>query len=272
MQRWRESRFGPANGATGAGRVLRLPAPLARQVGQTLQRLGARITAASAGVLPPAVESTGLARARAALTEARQHMPGLLGMATPRPATAVVSSTPAASSAPSTLITEALVTSPEPDTRLARVEEVILQLEAERQQLRSEVAALRLIAEELRETLVRLDERALAPRPALEPAPALELETTDTVYPAGSIGVELRVSGIENAAEPEQLRSAIAAQPGVDAARIVRSRKRKARIRVCLQLPMSAAAFSSLIGRAAPAASTLPGPTPATLLLRLHPS
>src|SRR5712692_3082890 len=229
MQLWRESRSGPANGATRGARALRLPAPLARHVGQTLQRLGARITAASAGVLPPVVESTGLKRARSALAEARQHMPGLMGTAPSARATTVVPATPSASPPSTTLVSEALATIPEPDTRLARVEEVILQLEEERRQLRSEVVALRLIAEELRETLERLDERALGPPAAPAPTPVVEFGTAGSVYPAGSIGVELRVSGIEDAAEPEQLRSAIAARPGVDNARIIRSRKRKAR-------------------------------------------
>ncbi len=269
MQTWR--RRNPSAHRRAGGGLLRSPA--VHQIGLTLQRLGTRITAVSAGVHTPIGEHPGLARARVALTEARQHMPGLLGLSLATDATAVEPSAranrpAAAAEAVDTLSRAAL----EPDMRLSRVEEVILRFEDERRQLRSEVAALKLLTEELREALIIVDERrsrtlAMAAGPAFGP-PAL----TEPIYPAGSVGVEIRVSAIERAAELDQFRAALATQPEVDSVRIIRSRKRKARLRVCLRFPIGRQGFFALIGRSAPTARPALGSSPATLRLRLHPS
>jgi hypothetical protein len=270
---------------------VRLPEPVARYLGLTLQRLGARISASSSAP-QSAVAQARLNRARAALADARLHMPGLLGMAMPD----AVETSPDAEPQPAS---GALVDAssfplpveegegegaPEPDLRLARVEEVVLRLEEERRQLRAEVVALRLIAEELRETLIRLDETAAYPRPAppageqsdqeQEPAaaPSPALAPPEPVYPAGSVGIEVQISAVEDAAALERLRLAIARQPEVDSVRVVCTEKDEATLRLYLRFPMGRRAFIDLLGRAAPSAKPLSGPAPATLLLRLRPS
>jgi hypothetical protein len=144
------------------------------------------------------------------------------------------------------------------------MEAVVLRLEAERAQARAEIEALRQIAEELRETLAGLDDESFhaAGLPGVD----------DHVYPAGSIGVELRVDGLQQEIEIEQLCAALASRSDVDAVRVTRMRKRRARLRIYLRLPLGRAAYLDLLRHAAPYAVPVPGPAPGSISLQLHPS
>jgi len=280
MQPWRRSAPDPSTrpgaGAGGARPAAPVVTQITRSFGLTLQRIGARISGAPAA--PPIAsgsdgENAGLVRARAALAHARQQMPGLLGTL---PAATADSSAPAIRPAEpqneSIAVVDGAAQLFERDMRLARVEEVILQLEEERRQLRSEVATLRLLADDLRETLVRLDERGSPGPTELGAAPWDRRPLTEPLYPAGSIGVELRLSAIHHAGEVEGIRAAVASRPEVDSVRVIRSKKRKARLRVCLRLPTPRRPFLNLIRSAAPAAILVPGSSRGTVSLRLHPS
>jgi hypothetical protein len=318
MQSWQRSRSGPRRQTAGRTVTLRLPAPVARYLETSLQRLGVRITAGVPVTISSPPESPGLTRARAALADARQQMPGLLGIVpepslestpypSPRPSPnpgrggpeeveIVVESVGARCLAPATPESDTHAGEPPAlpehdraarsdiqetpsDARLARVEELVLHLEEERQQLGAEVAALRLIAEELRDTLVRLDERASWPPPATPepqqasppsaPAPLLPPEP---VFPAGSVGVDVHLSAVPDAEAVERLRLLILEQPEVDLARVLCIDKDAATLRLYLRFPLGRRAFIDLLARAAPSAKPLLGPAPASMLLRLRPS
>lgn len=279
MQPWGRSPAEPSRNAPAHPAGVQSTRPLASQitrgVGLTLQRLGARITAASTGRRPrrDSAQETMLARARAALTDAREQMPGL--MHTVPPVIAETVEQPQAAPAPaaggSVTIAELPALALERDARSARVEEVIRRLEDERRELRSELGELRLIAQELRETLVRLDDRSLATSPD-SIAPVWMPPRSERVYPAGSIGVELKVSGIRYPEEMERLRDALALRPEVDSVRVTRAKKRKARLRICMRLPVGRQLYLSMLRQAAPAATLLAGSRPGSVSLRLHPS
>lgn len=106
---------------------------------------------------PPDAADPALLRARAALNNARTLMPGLLDASKTLPAGSgsLLTLTPAA--AP---YAEQMVATP----GVARLEEAILRLEDERRQLSAEVMALRMAVDELRETLLQLDEQRPPPR------------------------------------------------------------------------------------------------------------
>jgi hypothetical protein len=150
------------------------------------------------------------------------------------------------------------------------MEEVVLQLETERRQARAEIEALRQIAEELRETLSRLDERSIVSAGTRVPFATPEQDTA--IFPAGSVGVELRVAGFEHESEVERLRAALSSRPEVDAVRVTRVRKRKARLRIYLRLPLGRAGYLDLLQEAAPFALPVPGSAPGSISLQLHPS
>jgi hypothetical protein len=239
---------------------------LARSVGLTLQRLTTAFSVASPRrrtATPLRSDQEVVARARAALTDAREQMPGLMGTspvltvekqdhalqklaAIPPPMPEVAQSTLAA------------------DLRLARMEEMVLRLEDERAQARSEIEALRQIAAELRDALSRLDDRSFAVAGASE--------SDGHLYPAGSVGVELRVTDVRHESEVDQLRAALGARGEVDAVRVTRMRKRKARLRIYLRLPLGRTAYADLLRCAAPLAVPVAGPIPGSISLQLHPS
>jgi hypothetical protein len=260
---------------------VRLPSPVAYYIGHTLQRLGAHLTSATpSGQSRHEVELVGLTRARAALSEAQQQMPGLLGAA-PDPGTAGDHDGRAETEqmpVPVSSHAEPPRQWPSGDVRMVRVEEVISRLDEERRQLSAEVSALRLIAEELRDTLVRLDEGThlrLPPVEKPEPAellPAPSQPAPEPIFPAGSVGVELQISSIASAAALEELRQGLARQAEVDGVRVMSSSGDLASLRLYLRFPMERRGFIDLLARAAPAAKALAGPAPSTLLLRLRPS
>jgi hypothetical protein len=239
---------------------------LAQSLGLTLQRLTSAFSAATPRRRPPVpvrTERDAVARARAALSDARDQMPGLMS-ASPiltidneRELERNVAAAPA-------LVPDLAHVPTAGDLRLARMEEMVLHLDAERAQARSEIEALRQIAAELREALMRLDDRSSTPAGVFEP--------DDHMYPAGSIGVELRLTEIQHEVEVDQLRATLAARTEVDAVRVSRMRRRKARLRVYLRLPLGRAAYLDLLRHAAPLAVPIPGPTPGSISLQLHPS
>lgn len=198
--------------------------------------------------------------------------------------------------------------------RMARLEDIVFRLEEERRQLSSEVAALRLVVEELREALVRVDERLSCWQPAvavpLAPSPEPERRsfaplmlasarpaglshgpsagpsdptngraadrTGEAIYAAGSVGVEVRLTAVDNPASVEELRRRLADLPEVETVRITsiptNISEEDAVLRVYLRIPRSESDFLDMLGCAAPAAKPLAGPAPGTLLLRLRPS
>jgi hypothetical protein len=172
---------------------------------------------------------------------------------------------------------------------LRAVEDLVVRLEEERRQLGSEVAALRLIVEELREALVRLDERAepgsfagagsrdTDQRPVLESTPRLlQLSPVaplpaEHTLPAGSVGIELRLLSVEDAESLAGLELALSKVPALDGVRITRFSDGEATLRCYLRLPQSERALLELIQSAIPSAKPLAGPGPGRLLLRMRP-
>jgi hypothetical protein len=255
----------------GRMQALRLPPPLARYIGLRLRRLGDSIATVAPPPRQPDANPPALVRARAALADARQQMPGLMGIQPLETADGRPLETALARK-------EAVVTLPiepaEHQMGLARVEELVLSLQEERRDLRSEVAALRLIAEELREALQRLDERSdsiAGDQPGGLATPDRPRIPVEPVFPSGSVGVALHISGSESSDTITQLRNAIERQPEVDEVRTVSANANGGELRVYLRLPLQLRAFTELLGRVAPSAKPLAGPTPASLLLRLRP-
>jgi hypothetical protein len=182
----------------------------------------------------------------------------------------VVESYQAEVSGPSISLAVPPVATIERDEGLARVQEVVLRLEEDRREFRSELSMLRQIAEELREALIRIDERDFnAVRPDCPPP---VVPRPEPVFPAGSIGVEVRVSALQYDGEVEHLKSVLALRPEVDSVRITRARRHKARLRVCLRLPVARRSFFRLLREAAPAAVLLPEASPGSVSMQLHPS
>jgi hypothetical protein len=172
---------------------------------------------------------------------------------------------------------------------LRAVEDLVVRLEEERRQLGSEVAALRLIVEELREALVRLDERAEPEpfaaagsqdtdhRPVLESGPQLlqlppvEPLPEEHTLPAGSVGIEVRLLSVEDAESLAGLQVALSQLPALDGVRITQYSDGEATLRCYLRLPQSERVLLELIQSAIPSAKPLAGPGPGRLLLRMRP-
>ena len=151
----------------------------------------------------------GLQRARTALATARTQMPGLLSGGRPVPAGGQDADGTGAADFRAFVTRE-----PAPALELsagggalARLEEAILRLEDERRQLSAEVAALRLAAGELRETLLQLDERESYPHRSAARAAHIDIE-------AHAAPVEQR----EEALPPLESEEAHAALPGPEGA------------------------------------------------------
>jgi hypothetical protein len=254
---------------------IRLPTPVARYLAVGLRRLGDSI-ATTPIPAPPQTSSPRVERARAALADARQQMPGLLGLETQLAAKTddhreleVRAEYPA---------TEPLAHAPSgSELSLARVSEIVLTLEEERNSLRAEVAALRMIAEELRESLLRLDERSFQSSRDSSSADDQELRLgpplipPEPIYPSGSIGVAVHLTGVESPQALNQLRAALERQPEIDGVRTSGSADGEVLVRVYLRFPLRSRAFLEVMARAAPTAKPLAGPAPGSLLLRLRP-
>jgi hypothetical protein len=211
-----------------------------------------------------------MTRARAALVDAREQMPGLLRE---RPSGSELEAARRRELVDPDSRRELTAATPTNGLSLARVEEIVLNLQEERTELRAEVAALRMISEELRETLVRLDERSLdSSNGAIKPAEtAAALIPIDPIFPSGSVGVAVHLAGVEGRQPLEALRAAIAQQPEVDDARAGGIDGDRSLLRVYLRFPLPSRAFLEVLARAAPSAKPLAGPAPGSLLLRLRP-
>lgn len=254
------------------------PAPPMHYLRALLRRLHSRPAASLTPGVPPAMDDARLERARAALAEARSQMPGLLGE-------------PADAELPS--LSGSDEEHRDGSDRLARVEDVARRLEDERRRLGSEVAALHIAVEELREVLARADERWFSSTPALAhltaspkpaairqpvPVPSREMGGRDASRPgAGSHGaapaaVELRLLGVDEPATVERVRGALAALAGVEAVQAVDISEDEACLRLSLRSPRTDAELIDLLLRAAPAAKPLAGPAAGSLLLRLRPA
>jgi hypothetical protein len=171
--------------------------------------------------------------------------------------------------------------------RLSVVEHLIERLEDERRQLGSEVAALRLIVEELREALLGLDERAESgylpartrvidghPHLAAAEAPQLaaaEPPPTKHTLPAGSVGIEVQLLSVESPEVLAGLQLALSGAPEFDGVRITDFSNGTATLRCYLRLPQPESGLIEIIQRALPSAKPLTGPGPGRLLLRMRP-
>jgi hypothetical protein len=275
MQPWRRSApdISMRSGAIENAARRRSPGVqrVALGIGLSLQRLGARISSGSGGPRPAPVqgaEHAGLARARAVLSEASQHLSGLVTASEP-----IVESAPPAMRALDVQGERLLMADAPsvPDLRLARVEDAILQLQTERQQLRSEISELRSIAESLRDSVEQFREQASAEFASPGTGHRSSWNPPEPVYAAGSIGVGLRVSAIGASSELDRLRAALAGLTEVDSIKLVRAGKRKARLRVYLRLPVARRQFVALVRQIAPAAM-VEANSARSVSLRLHPS
>jgi hypothetical protein len=235
-----------------------------------------------------------LERARAVLADAREQMPGLLRAADSADGSAIslvdAVALPAAAPAPA-MESQAASGS----DHLGRLEEMLVRLEEERRQLGAEVAALRLIVEELREALVRVDERTTLGGPAfpaLPPAAPAALEAPheaitkavespialpspadgETNDPRRGTCVEVRLLSAEEGGATERLRQALEAEPDVERVGLTPLPEGEAILQLELRSPQTDRQLASLLERAAPAAKPLAAAVPGTFLLRLRPS
>lgn len=249
-----------------------------RYLGSALRQLqpsGSASPAAPSGV---GDGSAGLERARLALSQARSQMPGLLGSHGDVPVTPAAQSPVTDEILTSLPAAAASAYSIDAAARLPQLEEVVLQLGEERRRLSAELESLRLIVDELREALVRLDEGMLAQQtvpvtgrrptssadpiehlPTSQPAetPGQRSEATQTtgceadaalpIYPAGSVGVRLWLRPLAAGTTTATIEAALAAASEIEAARVVVTDDRRFQARISLRRPTSARQLERLL-------------------------
>jgi hypothetical protein len=229
-------------------------------------------------------EDPRLARARAALADARLQMPGLLADrsdADDHPSTA--SLRPTENTDPET---DTAVESSDAHQRLDDIEDRIVQLEEDRRRLGSEVSAVHRMVEELRETLATFNaRRSPVTNPAVgalgdgrlnavaSPRASGNIPSTEGGPPLPAAAtVEVRLLSVDDPAILASLQVSLARQPELDGVRFVRFAEGEASFRCSLRRPRSEVELLDLLQRVIPSAKPLAGPAPGHLLLRMRPA
>jgi hypothetical protein len=268
------------------------PVPPTRVLSATLARF--RLRPRRPAPTPPDAQDPRLERARAVLADARMQMPGLLGVVerSDGPQTSSLESVAPPPQDQPPAVDDRSVTGTD---NLARLDATLARIEEERRQLGAEVAALRLIVEELRETLVRLDERTSAGQAAISALPPVvvaKLEgprtsiSSDEGPPAvlpqppddrtGGLErgtcIEVRLLSAGAGDAIEKLKQALEAEPEVERVGLTPLPAEEALLHLELRSPQPNRVLASLLQRAAPTAKPLASDAPGTFLLRLRPS
>jgi len=202
-------------------------------------------------------------------------MPGLLGEPSGDGANEAIEASPAASE---TAIPEGTTGAPEPASalgRVGRVEDALGTLDEECRRLGSEVATLRLVVKELREALMRFDERGVEPAevknarlPALQTVPLTDPKAKPS---AGPTELEVRVLSVDDPTVLEYLRRGLATVPALDDVQVIRCSDGEATLRCSLTRRQPEGELLDAIQSAIPSAKPLTGAGQGRLLLRMRP-